>query len=184
MGYTPCASSEQRSSNPAVESRTVSGNPRLIVTALSSTFSSQPFHNAAGRNSLSPAIAQSVRIVISRRRKWHGSPFDCTHGDRRARAGVYRVGVGVPVFSQHTNHIMKTTHDVFARVRAEYLEMPGLTLTAPQVERLCGIDSMLCRLILDALVGEGFLRVNAVGAYARLIDVEISRCRPAQAALA
>ena len=78
---------------------------------------------------------------------------------------------------------MKTTHDVFARVRAEYLEMPGLTLTAPQVERLCGIDPMLCRLILDALVGEGFLRVNAGGAYARLTEGELSRSRPAKAAL-
>jgi hypothetical protein len=82
------------------------------------------------------------------------------------------------------NHNMKTTQDVFARVRAEYLEMPGLTLTAPQVERLCGIDPRLCRLILDALVEARFLRVNSGGAYARLTEGELSRSRQAKAALA
>jgi len=78
---------------------------------------------------------------------------------------------------------MKSKQDVFARVRAEYLEMPGLTLTAPQVERLCGIDATLCRLILDTLVEARFLRVNSGGAYARLTEGDISRSRPAKAAL-
>lgn len=53
------------------------------------------------------------------------------------------------------------------RLRAEYLEMPGLRLRATQVQRLCGIESNICNLLLEALVNERFLRINADGTYAR-----------------
>ena len=56
------------------------------------------------------------------------------------------------------------------RLRAEYLEMPGLRLRAVQVQRLCGIEPANCRLLLDALVDEKFLRVNTDGTYTRLSD--------------
>lgn len=67
------------------------------------------------------------------------------------------------------------------RVRAEFLEMPGLRLTAAQVERLCGVERPLCKTVLDALVEARFLRVSADGIYARLTDGEIPRPRPAKA---
>lgn len=38
------------------------------------------------------------------------------------------------------------------RIRAEYMEMPGLRLTLEQAQRLCGIDRTLCKTALDALV--------------------------------
>ena len=38
------------------------------------------------------------------------------------------------------------------RIRAEYLEMPGLFLRPEQVQRLCGVDSTVCRYVLEALV--------------------------------
>ena len=38
------------------------------------------------------------------------------------------------------------------RVRAEFLEMPGLRLTVAQAARLCGIERALCQAVLDALV--------------------------------
>jgi hypothetical protein len=41
---------------------------------------------------------------------------------------------------------------VLERLRAEYLEMPGLKLRIEQVQRLCGIEQTRCKLILDALV--------------------------------
>ena len=54
------------------------------------------------------------------------------------------------------------------RVRAEYLEMPGLQLTLGQVHRLCGIERALCEEVLDTLVHEDFLYVKTDGRYARL----------------
>ena len=38
------------------------------------------------------------------------------------------------------------------RIRAEYLEMPGLCLTSEQVQRLCGVERTICQLVLDSLV--------------------------------
>ena len=54
------------------------------------------------------------------------------------------------------------------RLRAEFLEMPGLRLTPEQVQRFCGVESPLCQLVLDVLVDEQFLCVRSDGHYARL----------------
>ena len=56
------------------------------------------------------------------------------------------------------------------RIRAEYLEMPGLRLTVEQARRLCGVERALCQTVLDALVNEKFLCVKSDGAYARVTD--------------
>jgi hypothetical protein len=53
------------------------------------------------------------------------------------------------------------------RIRAEYLEMPGLQLTLEQAQRLCGVERALCKMVLDALVAEKFLHVKADEAFAR-----------------
>ena len=45
---------------------------------------------------------------------------------------------------------------VLERLRAEYLEMPGMKLRIEQVQRLCGIEPTMCTLVLDALVKAGF----------------------------
>ena len=76
---------------------------------------------------------------------------------------------------------MRTVDEVRERVRAEYLEMPGLQLTIDQVQRLCGIDRRVCRTVLDGLVAELFLCVKPNGAYARAWDGH--HPHPAQAAL-
>src|SRR5690242_11946549 len=65
---------------------------------------------------------------------------------------------------------MRTIHDVVNRLRAEFLEMPGLRLRADQVQRLCGVERMVCQTVLDALVEEQFLCVKSDGQYARLTD--------------
>jgi hypothetical protein len=65
------------------------------------------------------------------------------------------------------NEAMRTVDDVRERVRAEYLEMPGLHLTIDQVQRLCGIERRMCTTVLDHLVEEHFLCVKPNGAYAR-----------------
>jgi hypothetical protein len=70
------------------------------------------------------------------------------------------------------------------RIRAEYLEMPGLRLTLEQAQRLCGVDRALCQQVLNTLVEARFLRVNANGTYARLTDgADSPRPRPAKAEL-
>ena len=72
-------------------------------------------------------------------------------------------------------------HTLLMRIRAEYLEMPGLRLTFEQLQRLCGIERGLCRTAIDALVDEKFLSLRPDGAYARLTDGKILRPRPAKA---
>jgi hypothetical protein len=42
-------------------------------------------------------------------------------------------------------------------IRAEYLEMPGLRLTKPQVRRLWSLEAAVCDALLDALVDARFL---------------------------
>jgi DNA-binding response OmpR family regulator len=54
-----------------------------------------------------------------------------------------------------------------ARIRAEYMEMPGMRLRVEQVQRLCGVDRGISRFVLDALVRETFLVVNRDGTYVR-----------------
>jgi hypothetical protein len=53
------------------------------------------------------------------------------------------------------------------RIRAEFIEMPGLTLTLPQAQRLWNVDATACQRMLDALVATHFLRITVTGTYAR-----------------
>jgi hypothetical protein len=62
-----------------------------------------------------------------------------------------------------------------ARLRAEFLEMPGLGLTASQVQRLCGIEKAMCDAVLETLVGVKFLRVGSDGVYRRLTEGALAR---------
>ena len=65
---------------------------------------------------------------------------------------------------------MRTTIE---RVQAEFMEMPGLRLTASQVRRLCGVDRAMCDAVLDALVDANFLSKRPDGTYARRFDGSI-----------
>jgi hypothetical protein len=76
---------------------------------------------------------------------------------------------------------MRTIHDVLIRLRAEYLEMPGLRLQRAQIERLCGIEPSICELVLDALVAEHFLYQTSDGQYARVSDGGAPHPSPAKA---
>jgi hypothetical protein len=57
--------------------------------------------------------------------------------------------------------------DLVYRVRAEYLEMPGLTLTRGQMRRFWLLDPSLCDAVVDVLVTSGFLRCRPDNTYAR-----------------
>lgn len=52
---------------------------------------------------------------------------------------------------------------VLHRVRAEYMEMPGLCLTAVQAARLLGLELHECVRVLTTLVAEGELRHTRKG---------------------
>jgi hypothetical protein len=73
---------------------------------------------------------------------------------------------GQEVYVTHT----LVDQQVLERIRAEYLEMPGLSLKVDQVQRLCGVEREPCKHVLDTLVKRNFLRLKSDGAYARLID--------------
>ena len=75
-----------------------------------------------------------------------------------------------------------TTQDLISRIRAEFLEMPGMRLTFQQVQRLCGVEPNLCQAVLDFLVDEKFLCVKPDGVYGRLTEGEIPRPRQAKGA--
>jgi hypothetical protein len=47
--------------------------------------------------------------------------------------------------------------ELFARIRAEYREMPGLCLTPAQAARLWGLTPGVCAAALQTLVAEGAL---------------------------
>ena len=68
---------------------------------------------------------------------------------------------------------MRTVQHEIERLRAEFTEMPGLRLTIPQAQRLCGLEGTLCRLVLDSLVDAKFLNRDSNGAYTRLTDEAI-----------
>ena len=76
---------------------------------------------------------------------------------------------------------MRAIEDVLNRLRAEFLEMPGLRLKTEQVQRLCGVERTICQLVLDSLVDATFLCVKSDGRYARLTDGGTSRQRGANA---
>ena len=53
------------------------------------------------------------------------------------------------------------------RIRSEYREMPGLSLTERQAQRLWGLDSAACRTLFEALLETRFLRRTRQGSYVR-----------------
>jgi DNA-binding IclR family transcriptional regulator len=57
---------------------------------------------------------------------------------------------------------------LIGRVHAEYSEMPGLSVTMPQAQRLFGIDPQTCAAVLNTLIVRGFLRRTPKGTYVRI----------------
>ena len=56
--------------------------------------------------------------------------------------------------------------ELLGRIRAEYLEMPGLQLTAPQARCLFGLDSETWDAVLAALLDAKFLTRTDNGQFA------------------
>jgi hypothetical protein len=60
-----------------------------------------------------------------------------------------------------------TEAQVTERVRGEFREMPGLTLTLAQAGRLWSLDAVTCADVLSQLVSTGFLCRRPDGAFCR-----------------
>lgn len=76
---------------------------------------------------------------------------------------------------------MATHHQLLARIRGEYTEMPGLRLTFPQACRLWHVDPGTCETVLADLVAERFLHRTRDGSYCAFPE---TRATPAKATLA
>jgi hypothetical protein len=63
---------------------------------------------------------------------------------------------------------MDSVADWLQIIRGEFQEIPGLHLTKPQIQRLWGLDTVMCDALLDALVSVRFLKRTAKGGYARV----------------
>lgn len=57
---------------------------------------------------------------------------------------------------------------ILHRVRAEFVEMPGLQLTPAQATRLWGVEREMCHAVITALIDSAFLRWTTTGAVARV----------------
>ena len=54
---------------------------------------------------------------------------------------------------------------LLTRVRAEFVEVPGLCLTLPQGARLFGLTRETCARVFDNLIASGFLLQRSDGRY-------------------
>lgn len=57
------------------------------------------------------------------------------------------------------------------RVRSEFLDLPGLTLSIPQVARMLGVRAEHAAAILETLVSEQFLVATPNGSYHRALPL-------------
>lgn len=55
--------------------------------------------------------------------------------------------------------------DWLCLIQGEYIELPGLCLTKPQIQRLWGLDPHTCDALLDALLTAKFLEKTPHDAY-------------------
>jgi len=53
------------------------------------------------------------------------------------------------------------------RVQAEYVEMPGLSVTLPQAQRLWAVDQRTCAEVFSRLIRSGMLRMTTKGRFVR-----------------
>ena len=72
------------------------------------------------------------------------------------------VSIAVPETALET-----MTAEWLCRIRGEYTEVPGLSLTRQQAKRLWRLDDAMVDRVLQALVDVRFLRRTATGSYVR-----------------
>jgi hypothetical protein len=66
--------------------------------------------------------------------------------------------------------LVTASDELVARVRCEFLEMPGLQITPRQAARLFHVDQDMASAVLDTLADTRFLVPTKGGSYARPSD--------------
>ena len=61
----------------------------------------------------------------------------------------------------------ETVRELARRILAEYAEMPGLSVTLPQAQRLWAVDRHTCQTVFDKLIARGLLRMTTKGRFVR-----------------
>ena len=73
----------------------------------------------------------------------------------------------IGTISNSAPRMRSAINEVLLRIHGEYREMPGLSLTASQAERLWGLDHITCTFVLTTLMERGVLRQTPTGTYLR-----------------
>lgn len=88
-----------------------------------------------------------------------------TSGPLSARALAAPVSPGRLDAPQRERRNLASRTELLRRIEVEYHEMPGLSLTLPQAQRLFGLRSDICVRVLAALVDRSILRRDLNDAY-------------------
>lgn len=108
-------------------------------------------------------LLPEIRVVIARSRQLRAAA-----GAARGRS-VHLREKSVQLLEK-AHHVAprpdeRSFHDPINRVRGEYVEIPGLSLTSAQARVLLQLKESLCTAVLDRLVQDGFLRRTPRGVY-------------------
>jgi hypothetical protein len=106
------------------------------------------------------AVVQRIPIGLDRGTRIARDRFACTYKRSSQQEPMMRLSSGHYDDARQTNGAQREEHDLCERVRAEFLEMPGLTLTLPQASRLFSIEPARCERVLGALVDAGDLATD------------------------
>lgn len=105
---------------------------------------------------LSPVEPQGARFVV-------GSPPCLVGGESE-----YLVSVTEDPSGASTERRQPTSREeIRQRIRREFDELGGMSLTLPQAARLFSLDHQLCERLLTELVAQGVLLRTDAGSYAR-----------------
>ncbi len=61
----------------------------------------------------------------------------------------------------------ETARNLARRIEAEYVEMPGLSVTLQQAQRLWAADRHSCQTMFDRLIARGVLKMTTKGRFVR-----------------
>lgn len=108
------------------------------------------------------------RICIAR--MWHHRYGEITmmkSGELKRVAPAFRGGAPAALAVRSDLGAIDSFEYLARRVRNEYLEMPGLSLTLGQAQRMWQLRRTECETLLGALVDSGFLARTSSGAFVR-----------------
>lgn len=74
---------------------------------------------------------------------------------------------GIPNTVRNSKPAAAPLHELLRRIEGEYREMPGMCVTAPQAQRLWGLDSITCAFVLRTLVDRRILRRTPRGTFVK-----------------